>query len=302
MAMVVVGQMLPEGAVKGGTAMALCYGRAAARFTQDLDAARVHPLTDFLDDFEMALSRGWAGFTGRVVDRKPPRPPGIPAAYVMQPFDVKLDYLGRSWRTVKFELGHNEIDDAFEPELRIAADLVELFTDLGLPAPGPIPVMRHDHQVAQKLHAVSEPGSDRVRDLVDLSNFSISEKTSTSANSRRRVCGSSTTGASTRGRRASTSESAGTTSTRLPSRALTYCPKSALRSRGPTASSGGSPMPDGRVTVAGVDPAEEEFLRPAMALPPRERWNLGMRLLESLEVNDADSLHEVDEPRPGEPE
>lgn len=61
-------------------------------------------------------------------------------------------------------------------------------------------------------------------------------------------------------------------------------------------------MPDGRVTVAGVDPAEEEFLRPAMALSPRERWNLGMRLLESLEVNDADSLHEVDEPRPGEPE
>lgn len=168
MAIVVVGQMLPEGAVKGGTAMALRYGRAEARFTQDLDAARVHPLTDFLDDFEVALNQGWAGFTGRVVDRRPPRPPGIPAAYVMQPFDVKLDYLGRSWRTVKFELGHNEIDDAVEPELRIAADLVELFTDLGLPAPGPIPVMRADHQVAQKLHAVSEPGSDRVRDLVDL--------------------------------------------------------------------------------------------------------------------------------------
>lgn len=168
MAMVVVGQMLPEGAVKGGTAMALRYGRAEARFTQDLDAARVHPLTDFMDDFEAALGQGWAGFTGRVLDRRPPRPQGIPAAYVMQPFDVKLDYLGRSWRTVKFELGHNEIDDAVEPELRIATDLVELFTDLGLPAPDPIPVMRADHQVAQKLHAVSEPGTDRVRDLVDL--------------------------------------------------------------------------------------------------------------------------------------
>jgi len=168
MAMVVVGQMLPEGAVKGGTAMALRYGRAESRFTQDLDAARVHPLTDFLDDFEAMLTRGWAGFTGRVVDRKPPRPPGIPPAYVMQPFDVKLDYLGRSWRSVKFELGHNEIDDAVEPELRIAADLVELFTDLGLPAPGPIAVMRADHQIAQKLHAASEPASERVRDLVDL--------------------------------------------------------------------------------------------------------------------------------------
>jgi hypothetical protein len=83
MAMVVVGQMLPEGAVKGGTAMALRYGRADSRFTQDLDAARVHPLTDFLDDFEASLARGWAGFSGRVVDRKPPRPPGIPPAYVM---------------------------------------------------------------------------------------------------------------------------------------------------------------------------------------------------------------------------
>lgn len=81
---------------------------------------------------------------------------------------MKLDYLGRSWRTVKFELGHNEIDDAVEPELRLAADLVELFTDLRLHAPDPIPVMRADHQVAQKLHAVTEPGSDRVRDLVDL--------------------------------------------------------------------------------------------------------------------------------------
>ncbi len=34
---------------------------------------------------------------------------------------------------------------------------------------------------------------------------------------------------------------------------------------------------------------EEEFLRLAMALPPRERWNLGMRLLESLEVKDSES-------------
>ena len=31
-----------------------------------------------------------------------------------------------------------------------------------------MPVVRADHQVAQKLHAASEPGSERVRDLVDL--------------------------------------------------------------------------------------------------------------------------------------
>ncbi|UAL29571.1 hypothetical protein K8W59_17780 [Nocardioides rotundus] len=49
-----------------------------------------------------------------------------------------------------------------------------------------------------------------------------------------------------------------------------------------------------------MDEAEEEFLRLAMALPPRERWNLGMRLLESLEVKDAGSPQAVDEPRPSE--
>lgn len=60
-------------------------------------------------------------------------------------------------------------------------------------------------------------------------------------------------------------------------------------------------MPDGRATVAGVDVTEEEFLRLATALPPRERWNLGTRLLESLDVKDTGSGQAVDEPRPGEP-
>jgi hypothetical protein len=86
----------------------------------------------------------------------------------MQPFDVKLDYRGRPWCTVKFELGHNEIGDADEPEYQLADGLVQMFTEVGLEAPKPVRVMRADHQVAQKLHAVSEPGSDRVRDLVDL--------------------------------------------------------------------------------------------------------------------------------------
>lgn len=167
MALVVVGQMLPEGAIKGGSAMALRYGRGT-RFTQDLDAARVQPLDTFRSDFEDSLAAGWAGFTGRLVEKAAPRPSGVPTAYVMQPFDVKLDYRGRPWCTVKFELGHNEIGDADEPEYRLADGLVQLFTEVGLEAPQPVRVMRADHQIAQKLHAVSEPASERARDLVDL--------------------------------------------------------------------------------------------------------------------------------------
>lgn len=167
MALVIVGQMLPEGAVKGGSAMALRYGRGT-RFTQDLDAARVQPLARFRSDFEDALATGWGGFTGRLIEKAAPRPAAVPTAYVMRPFDVKLDYRSRSWCTVKFELGHNEIGDADEPELQLADDLAGLFTEVGLEMPRPVPVMRTDHQIAQKLHALSTDGSERARDLVDL--------------------------------------------------------------------------------------------------------------------------------------
>lgn len=167
MALVVVGQMLPEGAVKGGSAMALRYGRGT-RFTRDLDAARVQSLARFRGDFEESLAAGWAGFTGRLIEKAAPRPADVPAAYVMQPFDVKLEYRGRSWCTVNFELGHNELGDAGEPEYKLAPDLARLFTEVGLQAPKPVPVMRADHQIAQKLHAASDVGSERARDLVDL--------------------------------------------------------------------------------------------------------------------------------------
>ncbi|HPU12660.1 MAG TPA: nucleotidyl transferase AbiEii/AbiGii toxin family protein [Aeromicrobium sp.] len=168
MAMVVVSQMLPEGAIKGGMAMALRYGRAESRFTRDVDAARIKPIDEFCDNFEAALRVGWGGFAGRLVQRRAPRPSAVPSAYVMRPFDVKLDYQSRPWRTVTFELGHNEVDDAAGAELRLAPDLVELFTEVGLPVPRAVPVMRADHQIAQKLHAASAPSSDRARDLVDL--------------------------------------------------------------------------------------------------------------------------------------
>lgn len=180
MSLVVVGQMCPEGAIKGGSAMALRFGRAS-RFTRDLDAARVRSLGQFRADFEESLAAGWAGFTGRLVERAAPSPAEVPAGYVMQPFDAKLAYRGQSWCTVKFELGHNEIGDSEEPEHRLADDLVNLFTEVGLPVPRPVPVMRADHQIAQKLLAVSSPGSDRARDLVDLQLLDAGEDLDLSA-------------------------------------------------------------------------------------------------------------------------
>ena len=86
----------------------------------------------------------------------------------MQPFDIKLTYNQKSWITVPLEIGHNEIGDADEPEYDISNDIVELFLALGFSAPDPIALMPLCHQIAQKLHGVSEKDSDRAHDLIDL--------------------------------------------------------------------------------------------------------------------------------------
>ncbi|MDZ7733539.1 MAG: nucleotidyl transferase AbiEii/AbiGii toxin family protein [Acidimicrobiia bacterium] len=171
----VVGQMLPPGVVKGGTAMKLRVGEGTSRFTPDLDAARDAGLgpDDYLDQLSDRLAGGWGGFTGTLTVLDAPEPEGVPEEYVMQPFRVGLAYQSRHWLTVPFELGHDEIGSTEHPELRIADDLIELFDALGLPTPDPIPVLAIEHQIAQKLHACTSVnprtgGNERAHDLVDL--------------------------------------------------------------------------------------------------------------------------------------
>ena len=95
-------------------------------------------------------------------------PKGVPASYVMQPFEVKLSYNGKSWITVPLEVGHNEIGDADDPDMRIPKEASDIFVSLGFPPLDSVPFMKLAHQVAQKLHGLTENGSERVHDLVDL--------------------------------------------------------------------------------------------------------------------------------------
>lgn len=69
---------------------------------------------------------------------------------------------------MRLEVSHNELGDAEEPDLVDAPGVSELFKRVGLPSPGALPLMRLGFQVAQKLHALSEAGSERAHDLVDL--------------------------------------------------------------------------------------------------------------------------------------
>lgn len=50
----------------------------------------------------------------------------------------------------------------------MSEEVLLLFAELGLPAPLPVRTLPIHHQISQKLHACTEPGSSRAHDLVDL--------------------------------------------------------------------------------------------------------------------------------------
>lgn len=112
MANAIVASMLPDGVVKGGSALKMRFGEENTRFTTDLDTATATDPAAYAAELDSRLRSGWEGFSGRVVEKDPASPDGIPEQYVMQPYDVKLDYLGKPWCTVPLEVGHNEIGDA----------------------------------------------------------------------------------------------------------------------------------------------------------------------------------------------
>lgn len=164
----VVGHLMPIGAVKGGSAMKIRFGDASTRASTDLDAARGEDLNTFVRELGDALAEGWYGFEGRISPREPAHPEDVPEGYVMRPYDVKMSYLGSPWCTVQLELGHNEIGDADDPDMVAPADANTILTSMGFPELGPVPTMTLHHQIAQKLHGATEPGSSRAHDLVDL--------------------------------------------------------------------------------------------------------------------------------------
>ncbi len=167
MANAIVAGMLPDGVIKGGSALKMRFGNENSRFTTDLDTATATDPKIYVNKLDETLQAGWEGFSGRIATKTPASPEGIPSKYIMKPYEIKLSYLGKPWCTVPLEVGHNEIGDADQIEWAKLSDAAELFNKLGFPSPGEAPLMAISHQIAQKLHAASSVG-DRARDLVDL--------------------------------------------------------------------------------------------------------------------------------------
>lgn len=167
---VVLGQMLPAGTVvKGGSSLRLRFGPDNSRVTMDFDTARSVELDEYIKLLRLRLAEGWGDFTGEVLIRKQGSPKGVPFEYLMQPLDVKLAYRNHPWCTVRLEVSHNELGDADTLDVRDLPEAIKnIFVALGFPEPKPIPLMSIPFQVSQKLHGVSQPGSSRVRDLIDL--------------------------------------------------------------------------------------------------------------------------------------
>jgi len=172
MANAVLGQMLPAGVVRGGTALKFRYGERATRFTMDFDAAQPLGIEGFRNRLEGRLQSGWSVFSGRIVPApraKSAARTGLPDEYLMTPFYVKLSYRSHPWCTVKLEVSPNEIGDADSCErIVVPSEVSMMFEALELPVPSPIPAMSLAYQIAQKVHGMTKRGSRRAQDLVDL--------------------------------------------------------------------------------------------------------------------------------------
>lgn len=150
-------------AVKGGSALEIRYG-AAARASRDIDLDYRGVISDVHGVLtELAMS-GWSGFEARVLD---PQPLAIPWTNISgQRITLKLTYLGKPFTTVPIEVvAVHAIDIDLVAAIRLDA--------VGLNSPESIPCLSLNYQIAEKLHACTDPldglrTNDRVSDLLDL--------------------------------------------------------------------------------------------------------------------------------------
>lgn len=153
--------------LKGGT---LLQHRLdlSSRATKDLDGLVRGDIDEFLSALDVALAEPWGPLTLRrteaeIID--------VPNRLVKpRRFHIILELRGSTWRRIQVEIAADEagIGDEAEP---IAAPPLSGF---GLPDPGTMVGIALRFQIAQKLHAVTDPHdppthiNDRPRDVVDL--------------------------------------------------------------------------------------------------------------------------------------
>lgn len=146
--------------IKGGIACELRF-QGKARATRDLDAVFHGSLDELLADLEAAFAETYSGFS---FSHSEPEAIGETGSHRLE---VKLQYAGRTWGTLRVEVSPPE-GKAHEPEPVPALTV----TEFGLTGPTEVTCLSLRYQIAQKIHACTERFEDRenerVHDLIDL--------------------------------------------------------------------------------------------------------------------------------------
>jgi predicted nucleotidyltransferase component of viral defense system len=144
---------IPRFIVKGGFALELRF-RGEARTSRDIDIVLPLEREALMDAAIEALRIEWSGFAFRIKGTPERREHSFK-------FEVNSLYQNKEWSTFEVELvfGPVTTEDGVVP--------FNLAT-FGLLQPVDIPCMTAAEQIAQKLHAASDPNEDRPRDLVDI--------------------------------------------------------------------------------------------------------------------------------------
>lgn len=185
---VVTAQMLPDSvALKGGLAIKLKLGELGTRATSDLDAVYTDAYSKTLEEIKDRCRAGWGlvppskrqrranpdapdrvAFTGTVKELQQYDPGVQQPQYLMRPVRVSLSFLGKPWGAIDLELAHPETTKELSPPSQMDAELTERFENFGFGILAPVRFLAVEVQIAQKIHALTHPNSDRAHDLVDL--------------------------------------------------------------------------------------------------------------------------------------
>ena len=153
--------------LKGGTLLQHRLS-ATARPTKDVDGLIRGDLDEFLLALEDALDQPWGPLTLRRSEVEIVNAP----TKIIKPrrFDIIIALRGVTWRRIQFEVSPDESGIGHDCELIEPPPL----RGFGLPDPDTLAGIAMRFQIAQKIHAVSDPHeppesiNDRARDVVDL--------------------------------------------------------------------------------------------------------------------------------------
>jgi hypothetical protein len=153
--------------LKGGTMLQYRLP-GMSRTTQDIDGLVRGDIADFLTELDKTLAEPWGPLTlvrGEVETIEVPN-------RIVKPrrFDITVGLNGVTWRRVQIEVSPDEGYAGAVPENIPAPSLA----GFGLPSPDHLTSLSMAYQIAQKVHACTDPHdppasvNDRARDVVDL--------------------------------------------------------------------------------------------------------------------------------------